>query len=196
LHTKGEAIFRIKGYVFGLEVKDFAKSSILLMKVTDETDYIVVQKWLRGDKEKELYLGDGGIKVDTIVDVAGNATYDQYSDRIILNSTNNQMVGIHKIEEVTDDDQVKRVELHCHTKMNNMDGLTDAADYFKLVSKWGWKSMAFTDHNGCYAIPDVDHALAKFPEFKPIYGTELYLVEDDEYFNTFNERDIPLRDAT
>ena len=196
LHTKGEAVFRIKGYVFALEVKDFTKSSILSLKITDETDSIVVQKWLRGDKEKELFIGEGGIKKDTIVDVTGSAVYDEYSSDVIIKSTNIQMVGTHKIDEVMDDAPVKRVELHCHTKMSNMDGLTDAADYIKLVSKWGWKSMAFTDHNGCYAIPDVDHAIAKMPDFKPIYGTELSLVEDDEYFITFNERDINLRDAT
>ena len=196
LHTKGEAIFRIKGYVFALEVKDLAKSSLLTIKITDETDSIVVSKWLRGEKEKDLYLGDNGIKVNSILDVTGNAQFDTYSDRITLNANNIQLLGVHHIEEVMDDAPVKRVELHCHTKMSNMDGITDAKDYIELVNKWGWKSMAFTDHNGCYAIPDVDHAIAKMPDFKPIYGTELSLVEDDQYFITFNEKDIPLRDAT
>lgn len=57
----------------------------------------------------------------------------------------------------------KRVELHCHTKMSNLDGLTDAEDYLKTVGKWGWKAMAFTDHNGVYAIPDIAHAIEKCP---------------------------------
>ena len=195
MHTNGDATFRIKGYIFGSEIKEFPgkKNALMQIKVTDETDSIVVQKWLRGDKEKELFKE--GMTNDTIVDVSGPAIYDTFSKRLILDGKDIQAVGQRKVEEVIDDALEKRVELHCHTKMSTMDGLTDAADYVKLVNKWGWKAMAFTDHNGVYAIPDVDHCLGKYPDFKPIYGTELSFIEDDKYFVTFDKRDIPLRDA-
>lgn len=195
VHQYGEAIFRIKGYIFYKEVKEFPgkKNCLMILKVTDETDSIVLQKWLRGDKEKELYIN--GLKEGTIIDAYGLAIYDTFSKKILIDTKELNVVGTHQEEEVVDNAKEKRVELHCHTKMSTMDGLTEAKDYIKMVTKWGWKSMAFTDHNGVYAIPDVAHALAKIPDFKPIYGTELSFIEDEKYFITFNEKDINLKDA-
>ncbi|MCR5231641.1 MAG: PHP domain-containing protein, partial [Acholeplasmatales bacterium] len=195
VHQYGEATFRIKGYIFDKEIKEFPgkKNSLMLLKVTDETDSIVLQKWLRGDKEKEIY--EKGMDINVEIDAYGLAVYDTYSKRLIIDAKEINVCGLHTEKEVKDNALEKRVELHCHTKMSTMDALTDATDYIKEVVKWGWKAMAFTDHNGVYAIPDIAHALAKIPDFKPIYGTELSYIEDDKYFITFNEKDINLRDA-
>ena len=195
-HTNGPAVFLIEAYVFGIETKTFPnrKSMLVTMKVTDETDSILVKRWVINEEEKNLYLNQ--VKNGTILRITGSAEYDNFAKDVVLTAQNVEMVGMKKEDDVLDDAQVKRVELHCHTKMSTLDGLSDASDYMKLVSKWGWKTMAFTDHNGMHAVPDIAHALPKYPDFKPIYGTELAYIDDSKYFITFNERDIPLKDAS
>ena len=188
--------FMVEAYVFGIEIKSFAKtkSNLATIKVTDETDSIVVKKWLRSDTEKQLYENE--ITNNVELRIIGNAEYDEYAKDVILAASSIEVLGRHKEDDVVDDAPVKRVELHAHTKMSTLDGLTDAKDYVSLVSKWGWNAMAFTDHNGVYAIPDVNHAIEKLPDFKPIYGTELSYVNDEKYFITFDKRDINLKDST
>ena len=195
-NINGTTTFLIKGYIFDMEIKSFTKTKSLLatLKITDETDSIVVKKFLKTDKEKELYEKD--IKVGSELIIVGRAEYDTFAKAVVIMANSVQACGVHKEEEIHDDADVKRVELHAHTKMSTLDGLTDASEYIKQVSKWGWKSMAFTDHSGLYAFPDVHHALDKFPDFKPLYGVELSYVNDEDYFVAFNERDIPLKTAT
>ena len=186
----------INGYVFGIEIREFAKtkSSLATIKITDETDSIVVKKWLRTSKDKELYESD--IKNGTELKVIGRAEYDSYAKAVVVMASTIEIIGMHKEPVIVDDAPVKRVELHAHTKMSTLDGFSTASDYIKQISQWGWRSMAFTDHSGLYAFPDVFHALAKYPDFKPLYGVELAYVNDSDYFITFDERDINLRDAS
>lgn len=195
-NQNGFPIFLINAYVFGVEIKTFpkTKSALATIKVTDDTDSIIVSKWLRTDKEKELY--ENGIVDGTELRIIGTAEYDTFAKDVLIKAKTIEVLGTHKTETAVDDAEIKRVELHAHTKMSTLDGMTDAADYLKMVSNWGWKSMAFTDHNGVYAIPDIYHAIAKVPDFKPIYGVELSYVDDDNYFITFDERDIDLKQAS
>ena len=69
-------------------------------------------------------------------------------------------------------------ELHCHTKMSDMDGVTDVKDIIKRAKKWGHKAIAITDHGCVQSFPDANHALDKDDTFKIIYGVEGYLVDD------------------
>ena len=195
-HEQGIPTFLINAYVFGIEIKTFTKtkSALATIKVTDDTDSIVVKKWIRTEKEKELYENE--IKVNTELRIIGNAEYDSFAKDVVLTASTIEVLGVHKEEEVKDEAPVKRVELHAHTKMSTLDGITDASDYIKMVRNWGWSSMAFTDHNGVYAIPDVWHAVEKLEDFKPIYGVELSYVDDDKYFITFDKRDIDLKQAS
>ena len=195
-NTKGIPIFLINAYIFGIEIRSFTKtkSSLATIKVTDETDSIIVKKWLRSDAEKELFERD--MVAGSNLRIIGKAEFDSYSKQVVLTASTIQYLGKKEPDKVVDLAPVKRVELHTHTKMSTLDGITDAADYIKAVSKWGWNAMAFTDHSGVYAVPDIDHAIAKMPDFKPIYGVELNCVDDDKYFITFNDQDIVLKDAS
>lgn len=196
VNQNGQPMFLLNAYVFSIDVKPFprTKSVLATIKVTDDTDSIVVKKWLRTDKEKELYETE--IKNNVELRIIGKAEYDTFAKDVVINATSIENLGINKEEQAVDNAPIKRVELHAHTKMSTLDGLTDAQDYIKLVSSWGWNSMAFTDHNGVYAIPDVDHAIEKMPGFKPIYGVELSYIDDEAYFITLNERDIDLKQAS
>ncbi len=195
-NEKGYPSFNIKAYVFNIEIRDFSNRSSFLvnLKVTDETDSIMVTKWYNTAKERELFENE--IQIGTELEITGVAEFNAYAKDIVLKAHEIKVSGQHKEEEVVDDEPIKRVELHTHTKMSTLDGLTEAGDYIRLVKSWGWKSMAFTDHNGVYAIPDVAHAVESDPDFKPIYGVELSYVDDENYFIAFDSRDIPLKDAT
>ncbi len=84
-----------------------------------------------------------------------------------------------KKQERKDEAKVKRVELHMHTQMSQMDGMTSAKDLIKRAMKWGMKSIAITDHGVVQAFPEA-HKLLGFdnPDMKVIYGVEAYLVPD------------------
>ncbi|MDE7263291.1 MAG: PolC-type DNA polymerase III [Anaeroplasmataceae bacterium] len=195
-NTHGLCNFTIDAYIFGIEIRSFAKtkSSLATIKVTDESDSILVKKWLRTDTEKELYEKD--MKEGSRLKISGKAEFDSFAKQVVINATSIEYIGKKEESRITDTAPVKRVELHCHTKMSNLDGLTDAVDYVKTAIEWDWKAMAFTDHNGIYSVPDIAHAIEKYPDFKPIYGVELNYINDEKYFITLDQRDIELRDAT
>ena len=200
-NTTGPAQFVLNAYVFGFELKSFpkTKSKLAQFKVTDNTDSIIVKKWVRTDGEQEVFENQYGLNGANLK-IYGKAEYDMYAKQVVIMASKIEMIGMKTEEEIIDDAEKKRVELHSHTKMSTLDGMADAADYMKQAVKWGWKAMAFTDHNGVYCNADIAHELHKSPDkykdFKPIYGVELNYVNDDEYFITFDERDIPLKDAS
>ena len=72
----------------------------------------------------------------------------------------------------------KRVELHCHTKMSDMDGVTDASVLLKRAKEWGMPALAITDHGCVQAFTEASHTISKDEDFKVIYGVEGYLVDD------------------
>ncbi|MCI8482220.1 MAG: PHP domain-containing protein [Clostridia bacterium] len=84
-----------------------------------------------------------------------------------------------KKQERMDYAETKRVELHMHTQMSQMDGMTSATDLIKKAMKWGWKSIAITDHGVVQAFPEAHKLLGRDnPDMKVIYGVEAYLVPD------------------
>ena len=70
-----------------------------------------------------------------------------------------------------DNAPVKRVELHCHTKMSDMDGVSEVKDIIKRAKQWGMPALAVTDHGCVQAFPDASHALDKGDAFKVLYGS-------------------------
>jgi len=201
-YENGKGAILIEGYIFGevdIRVMTRGKSAgLLTIKVTDETDSILVKKWCRTETERDTFAES--LKAGTEVRVVGNMEYDSYAKSILVTANSIEIIGKHSEEQIVDNSEEKRVELHLHTKMSALDGVTDAADYVKTAISWGWKGLALTDLNGVYAIPDIEHAVAalgdKAKDFKPIYGTELSYVDDTKYFITFDKRDINLKEAT
>ena len=86
--------------------------------------------------------------------------------------------------------EVKRVELHAHTKMSTMDGVCTVDDYFKQAAKWGMKAFAITDHENCQIFPDAQTA-GKKSGVKPLYGVEMNMIDDElEYIYNPSEREL------
>ena len=85
-----------------------------------------------------------------------------------------------KFKEEKDTEEEKRVELHAHTIMSQMDGVTSASDLLKRAAKWGMKSIAITDHGVMYGVIDFYRA-AKDAGIKPILGCEVYVAPGSRF---------------
>ena len=151
------------------------EKTIVIISVTDFTDSIVLKIFTRNEDKDELVAG---LKPGSFIKVRGVTTIDKFDSELTIGS----IVGIKKIGNFTsermDTAPEKRVELHCHTKMSDMDGVSECKDIVKRAMKWGHKAIAITDHGDVQAFPDANHAFGPGDDFKVIYGVEAYLVDD------------------
>lgn len=170
----GEVTIRCK--VMTVETREIRnEKTIVIMSVTDFTDSIVLKIFTRNEDREELLAN---LKEGAFLKIRGVTTIDKFDSELTIGS----IVGIKKIADFTttrmDNHPEKRVELHCHTKMSDMDGVSECKDIVKRAMKWGHKAIAITDHGDVQAFPDANHALGPDDDFKVIYGVEAYLVDD------------------
>ncbi len=170
----GEVV--IRGQVIELDMREIRnEKTILILSVTDFTDTIVLKIFTRNDMLQTL---TERLKKGCFIKVKGVTTIDKFDSELTIGS----IVGIKLIPDFRsvrmDNCPVKRVELHCHTKMSDMDGVSDVKDIIKRAKKWGHKAIAITDHGNVQSFPEANHALSKDDDFKVIYGVEAYLVDD------------------
>lgn len=149
--------------------------TIIIFHITDFTDTITVKVFANEDTLENL---NNAIKEKTFIRLQGMTTIDRFDGELTIGSIR----GIKKYEDFTskrtDNSPVKRVELHCHTKMSDMDGVSEVKDIVKRAKSWGMPAIAVTDHGCVQAFPDASHALDKGDSFKILYGVEGYLVDD------------------
>ncbi|MDE6916695.1 MAG: PolC-type DNA polymerase III, partial [Lachnospiraceae bacterium] len=170
----GEVV--IRGKVRALETREIRNErTIVSFEMTDFTDTIKIKMFVHNEQFPEL---TGDLKVGAFVKLKGVTVNDTFDRELTIGS----VIGVMKIPDFTttrmDNSARKRVELHCHTKMSDMDGVSDVKDLIKRAKKWGHKALAITDHGCVQAFPDANHALDHGDEFKVIYGVEGYLVDD------------------
>ncbi len=166
----------IRGQVIELDKREIRNDkTIVILSVTDFTDTIVLKIFTANDRLPELL---DGVKKGAFLKIKGVTTIDKFDGELTLGS----IFGIKKIGDFRsgrrDLSPVKRVELHCHTKMSDMDGVSDVKDIIKCAKSWGHKALAITDHGDVQAFPDAFHAVSPEEDFKIIYGVEAYLVDD------------------
>ncbi len=167
------------GDVFEVTKKYSRDETKLIMSVsfTDYSNSSVI-KIIDDVKNEENYneLSEG-----VTILVSGEAAFDKYDKEISIRAYN---ITVLEREKRSDDAEVKRVELHCHTNMSAMDGLTPTKELVNTAFKWGHKAIAITDHGVVQAYPDAMNAAEKIQkdggDFKVIYGVEAYLVEDSQ----------------
>lgn len=164
----------IKGEVFDVESREIRGNRLLVIfNVSDNTDSLPVKIFLNNEKGREFL---DNIKDEDYVILTGDVVYDNYSkcDSIMLKS-------LKKIEKEIRIDKAKdkRVELHLHSKMSAMDGITDLKKVITRAKEWGHKAIAITDHGVVQAFPEA-MSIGKELGMKIIYGLEGYLVNDDE----------------
>ena len=189
----GEVVIRGKIIRYdSREIKN--EKTILMFDVTDFTDTMTIKMFARNDQVKEI---TAEMKAGAFVKLKGVTMIDRFDNELTIGS----IAGIKKIPDFTtsrsDTSVQKRVELHCHTKMSDMDGVSEAKDIVKRAYKWGHPAIAITDHGVVQSFPDANHVWedlwkaekAKRIEagdpnpdkqdfFKVIYGMEAYLVDD------------------
>ena len=142
----------------------------------DGTSTITCKAFLEKDKAKRIMKR---IQTSKGIKIAGTAQMDSFSNELtVMANTIVEAEGI-KREVREDKAEVKRVELHMHTKMSQMDAMTSATDLIKRAMKWGMKSIAITDHGVVQAFPEAHKMLGyDNPDMKVIYGVEAYLAPD------------------
>jgi DNA polymerase-3 subunit alpha (Gram-positive type) len=190
----------IRGQICSVEYKETKKGKALfIFAVTDFTDTISAK--IFAEKEFQPYL-EGVLKEGNFIRLHGNVMMDPWEHELAVT----RVLGIKKStdfrEKRYDNSPEKRIELHCHTKMSDMDGVTDAATLVKRAYSWGWKAIAITDHGVVQAFPEANHVIedidgkyrdkykkehpdatkeeikAQHDPFKVIYGMEAYIVDD------------------
>ena len=173
----------IRGQIMTLETREIRnEKTIIIFAITDFTDSITVKMFARNDQVSEILEG---VKEKAFLKLKGVTTIDRYDSELTIGS----VVGIKKIAPFTssraDTSPEKRVELHCHTKMSDMDGVSDAKAIIKRAYEWGHRAIAITDHGVVQAFPEANHCFDSWggvvppdADFKVIYGVEAYLVDD------------------
>ena len=175
----------VEGYVFGTDYFESSKTDfkIITLKITDYSDSIYCKVFVRDNDEYKRLCKE--LKAGSWFKIRGYTKEDQFAKELVLNARD--IVKIDKKEEkIEDKAEVKRVELHCHTKMSQMDGVVDDEALLKQAISWGHKAIAITDHNGVQAFPHVFNFVTGYNKklkegeepFKAIYGAELTLIDD------------------
>ncbi|MBU9724825.1 PolC-type DNA polymerase III [Diplocloster modestus] len=170
----GEVVLR--GQIMTLDTREIRnEKTIIIFSITDFTDSINVKMFVKNDELSDILEG---IKKGAFIKIKGVSNIDRFDGELSIAS----VVGIKSIADFRtgrmDVSPVKRVELHCHTKMSDMDGVSDVGDIIKQAVKWGHKAVAITDHGVVQSFPEANHAIPKDSDFKIIYGMEAYLVDD------------------
>ncbi|MDI6453564.1 PolC-type DNA polymerase III [Peloplasma aerotolerans] len=191
-NEKGDTYFLIEGEISKLEVRDLTNSTLMTFVLGDDDDAIYVKRFIKSEKDRSLAqsLNDGDF-----IQVSGVANFDTFQKDVVVYANAINFIEKDKKEERLDKAKEKRVELHVHTKMSNMDAVNDPTEYVNQAIKWGHEAIAFTDHNGLYAYPEIYKA-TKGKDIKPIYGVELDFV-DETMFKITSDTDqkIMLKDA-
>ena len=168
----------LDGEILNIDSRELKSGKFLVtFDLYDGTSTITCKAFVEADKhegvEKRL-KGAKGVKV------SGTAQFDPFAKELgVIANVIIESTGIKK-EVRKDEAPVKRVELHMHTQMSQMDGITACKDLLKRAVKWGMKSIAITDHGVVQAFPDAHKYLEKdHPDLKVIYGVEAYLAPDE-----------------
>ncbi|MBE0068056.1 PolC-type DNA polymerase III [Thermoanaerobacterium thermosaccharolyticum] len=161
----------IQGEIFALELREIKSKYLTTFDITDNTSSFSVKAFFSDEKYNAI---KDKLKVGSCVKVRGTVIYDKYERDLIINAKDIEVAE--KIMRI-DNSPEKRVELHVHTQMSSMDGVSSAESLIKRASEWGHKAIAITDHAVLQAYPEAQSAAKKYG-VKVIYGVEGYLVND------------------
>lgn len=181
----------IWGDIFAIDIRTTRdnKKYIVSIMITDYTGSMTVKLIDTIEACKPIEMLKSG---KTII-VKGDVQFDRYDNELVVMA---KSISTGEKVRIVDNAPTKRVELHLHTNMSDMDGICPAGDLINRAYEWGMTSMAITDHGVAQAFPDAMNAVNKIHKaggkFKVIYGCEGYLVDDmdDEYSKPFEGEDV------
>lgn len=164
----------ISGEIFKVELKETKNGKyIFTFFITDYTSSITVKFFPKPEFIDDL---KSEIKEGKFVRVKGEAVNDKYIRELIIMASS---IETYIPERRVDTSDEKRIELHLHTQMSSMDGISSASELIKRAKDWGHSAIAITDHGVVQAFPEAMEASKKYG-IKIIYGVEGYLVDDGE----------------
>ena len=174
------------GRIFSLDIRDTrdGKRKIINFNITDKTNSYTVKIFEAAQNCEQLV---DNIKDGKVVMLRGHIEYDDYIKTYCIKANSVMLIDELAVEDTAPE---KRVELHMHTNMSAMDGMTSAEKLVSRAAKWGHKAVAITDHGVVQAFPEAA-AAAKKNGIKVIYGMEAYYVDDSVKIVT-GESDMPL----
>ncbi len=185
----------VRGQIIGTEAREIRNErTIYFFDLTDFTDTFRLKLFIHNDQVSEI---KDDLAVGKYIKVSGTVQYDTYDKELTIGRIKGIM-ATESFKSVREDTALeKRVELHCHTKMSDMDGVSEVSDIIKRAYKWGHPAIAITDHGVVQSFPDAWHTWEDLwkkekkkridegeedpkPDdfFKVIYGVEAYLVDD------------------
>ena len=161
-------------FVFGVELKETASGyNIISYKISDYTDSLFATIFTK-DKELAKMLMKRVVE-GSWYKMNGYVKHDNYKGELVLNIRNIEVFNRETVKR-TDDSPVKRVELHAHTTMSQMDGLIEPKKLLKKVNAFGMRGVGITDKNGIQCFPKVYKAKG---DLEVYFGVELYVVNDE-----------------
>ena len=162
----------VQGYVFDTQIRELKSGrSLLIFSLTDYSDSISVKMFSRAKEDVRAFAS---IEEGIWVKVRGSVQTDTFQNELVLMANDINQIAVREREDTSDQ---KRVELHLHTNMSAMDGVTSITKYVQQAAKWGHPAIAVTDHGVVQAFPEAYQAGQKHG-VKIIYGMEAYVVDD------------------
>lgn len=181
----------VQGYIFAVDIRKLRSGrSLLIIKATDYTDSLQIKMFSKGDEDAAKFES---VKEGMWVKARGSIQTDMYTNELAMMANDIHEVKVKvRMDEATDEE--KRVELHAHTTMSQMDAVVTPSALVTQAAKWGHKAVSITDHAGVQAFPDA-HAAGQKHDIKVLYGVEANLVDDGVPI-AYNENDLDLESGT
>ncbi len=181
----------VEVYIFSLEYVTRDKVHLINLKISDNTDSLLAKIKFFGkdlEKSKDIFMK---IKEYDWYKIEGYVEFDTYAKDLVLNIKNMESIPSKRVKRY-DDAENKRVELHTHTFMSQMDSVVSVKDLIKQAKAFGHQAIAITDHNGLQGYPE---AYKEKDGIKIIYGVEMGVIDDDISI-IYNMADYQLMDQT
>ncbi|MBO1003771.1 PolC-type DNA polymerase III [Pseudogracilibacillus auburnensis] len=181
----------VQGFVFISEVRKLRSGrSLLILKVTDYTDSLEIKLFSRNDEDEQMFaLAKEGIWVKA----RGRIQTDLYSNELTMMANDIQQISVELRQDQAKDGE-KRVELHAHTSMSQLDAVVSPTRLIEQAAKWGHEAIAITDHAAVQGFPEA-HMAGNNHDIKVIYGVEANVV-DDGIPIAYQPVDLALKEGT
>ncbi|GEO63673.1 PolC-type DNA polymerase III [Companilactobacillus nantensis] len=177
----------VEGYVFDIDVRKLKSGrSLLILKVTDYTSSFSIKKFSNGEDDEAFF---NSLDKGAWIRVRGSVQEDNFSRELVIMAQDINVIK-HASRQDTAEEGNKRIELHAHTNMSQMDAIPSATALIKRASDWGQTGIAITDHRALQAFPEAYNAGKKFG-VKIAYGVEVDLVDEGNPI-AYNLRDQKL----
>jgi DNA polymerase-3 subunit alpha (Gram-positive type) len=181
----------VQGYVFASEIRELRSGrSLLILKATDYTDSLQVKMFSRDDEDAEKFKQ---AKEGIWIKARGRIQTDMYTNELAMMANDIQEIQVETRKDEAPGDE-KRVELHAHTTMSQVDAVVSPSALIEQAAQWGHKAVAITDHGAVQGFPEAHNAAQKHG-MKVLYGLEANLVDDGVPI-AYNEQDLDLATGT